>query len=123
SPRRHPPAEHAIACPDHRLTTAQVRAGAPLGPALVWTATTDSQVGGDTISSNGVPAWYDQNGEHHAARAWTWQHRATGRSGSPAHPGFDTAYLPLDQPTNGTRAASIIGALRDGRRTAAHRGD
>src|SRR5207249_1900376 len=53
-------------------------------------------------------------------RAWTWQHPATGRSGSPAHPGFDTAYLPLDQPTNGTRAVSIIGVLRDGRRTGAH---
>jgi len=37
-----PVAEHAMACPSPRLTTAQVRAGFPLRPALIWTAATDA---------------------------------------------------------------------------------
>jgi hypothetical protein len=70
-----------MACPSHRLTTAQVRAGFPLRPALIWTAATNEE---DALSSNGIPAWYDEDGQDHAAPARTWKHRATGRRGSPA---------------------------------------
>jgi len=112
-----PLAEHAMACPDHRLTTPQVRAGGPLRPALDWTATGDGQ----DLSSNGVPVWYDEDGQEHAAQAWTWHHPATSRSGHPTRPSVDTAYLPLDLPTNHARGRlSVIDALRDGRHTGAH---
>jgi len=112
-----PLAEHAIACPSQRITTAQVRASFPLRPALIWTATADE----DALSSNGVPAWYGDDGQHHAAPAWTWKHPTSGRRGSPARPGFDTAYLPLTQPTNqDRRRLPVIEALRRGRRTGAH---
>jgi hypothetical protein len=114
----HPVAEHAMACASHRLTTAQVRAGFPLRPALIWTAATDEQ---DAVSSNGIPAWYDDDGEDHAATAWTWTHRPTGRRGTPARHDFDTAYLPLNQPTDRSRGRfPVIDLLRDGRNAAAH---
>ena len=108
----HPIAEHAIACPAHRITTAQVRAGFPLRPALIWTATTERVA----LSSNGVPAWYDEDGQDHDAPAWTWQHRPTGRHGV-AILGFDTAYLPL---TSAGSRPPVIEALRDGQRAGGH---
>ena len=112
-----PLAEHAMACPSQRITTAQVRASFPLRPALIWTATADE----DALSSNGVPAWYGDDGQHHAAPAWTCKHTTSGRRGSPAHAGFDTAYLPLNPPTNRARGKlPVIEALRDGRRTGRH---
>jgi len=112
-----PLAEHAMACPSQRITTAQVRASFPQEPALIWTATADE----DALSSNGVPAWYNDDGQHHAAPAWTWTHPASGRRGSPARPGFDTAYLPLNPPTNRARGKlPVIEALRDGQRTGRH---
>src|SRR5215471_18976840 len=62
STRRHPQrrSTHAMACPAHRITTAQVRAGATPQPALIWTATGTDNL--DTLSSNGVPVWYDEDG-------------------------------------------------------------
>ena len=72
-----------MACPDHRPTTSQVRAGVPLRPALVWTSTAEEQ----TLSSNGIPAWFDEDGHEHPAAAWTWRHPATGRSGNQIPPG------------------------------------
>lgn len=65
-----PIAEHALACPAHRLTNAQLLAGQPLRPALVW----ERDDGEDTMSSNGVPVWCDSDGSPHTARVWTWQH-------------------------------------------------
>ncbi|MCW6007695.1 hypothetical protein K1W54_24555 [Micromonospora sp. CPCC 205371] len=109
----HPIAEHAVACPQRRLTTAEVRAGAPQRPALVWQSTP----AGDVLASNGAPAWYDQTGEEHTARAWTWQHTATGRRHSAAQPDYDTAYLPLD--TDADRAP-VIELLREARYTGRH---
>jgi hypothetical protein len=91
-----PIAEHAMACPSHHLTREQVAAGARLRPALTWTPTDD----GVALSSNGVPLWYDDDGQVHAAHAWTWHHPASGRRGSDAAIN-DTAvndadrYLPL----------------------------
>jgi len=108
-----PLGEHALACPARRLTGAQVLAGAPSRPALVWTATEQ----GDLVSSNGVPGWYDEDGREHAALAWTWRRASTGRRGSAAQPGYDTAYLPLDADHDG---ASLIARLREGRRTGRH---
>jgi hypothetical protein len=106
-----------MACPSHRLTTAQVRAGFPLHPALIWTAANDEE---DTLSSNGIPAWYDEDGQDHAAPAWTWKHRATGRRGGPA-PRVDTAYLPLNPPTSrDCGQLPVIDLLRDSRNAAAH---
>jgi hypothetical protein len=74
-----PLATHALTCPSQRITTAQIRAGARLRPALIWT-TTDAD---DTLSSNGLPVWYDEDGHDHTAAAHSWRHPATGRRGTP----------------------------------------
>ncbi len=108
-----PLAQRAVACPAHGLRRAQVLAGMPLGPALIWTATDR----GDTLISNGVPAWYDQTGQEHAAAAWTWRHTGTGRCGSAAQPGYHTAYLPLDAEHG---EASLIARLREARQAGRH---
>jgi len=108
-----PLAEHSVACPAHGLRRAQVLAGAPLGPALIWTATDR----GDSLVSNGVPAWYDQTGQEHAAAAWTWRHSGTGRCGSAAQPGYHTAYLPLAAEHG---EASLIARLRAARQAGRH---
>jgi len=107
-------AEHAVACRHHRLTPAQVRAGARSGPALVWQAT----VIGDVLASTGVPAWFDDDGANHTAWAWTWQHAATGQRASAGTPGYDTAYLPLDLPLDGADGPAVIDLLRDAHSTA-----
>jgi hypothetical protein len=75
-----PLAEHAMSCPSHGLTPEQVAAGARLRPALILTATAD----GIGLASNGVPAWYDEDGERHTAPAWTWRHPGSGRRGTDA---------------------------------------
>jgi hypothetical protein len=106
--------EHATACPSRRLTGAQVRAGAPLRPALIWTATDR----GDTLSSNGLPGWYDEDGQEHAAAGWTWRHLETGQRGSAAQPGYGTAYLPLDAAD--LDGASVIARLREACRAGLH---
>jgi hypothetical protein len=85
-----PLATHATACPSQRITATQVRAGARLRPALIWT-TTDND---DTLSSNGVPVWYDEHGHDHAAVAWTWRHPATGERGTLDQPEAPR-FLPL----------------------------
>jgi hypothetical protein len=113
-----PIAEHAMACPSHRITTAQVLAGAPLQPALIWTATGSGTDNLDTLSSNGVPVWYDEDGQEHAAPTWTWQQRsAAGARGGSVQSGYGTAYLPLDSARN---QLPIIDLLRDGRHTGRH---
>jgi hypothetical protein len=109
----HPIAEHAVACPQRRLTNAEVRAGAPQRPALVWQSTPE----GDVLASNGTPAWHDQTGQEHTAWAWTWTHTATGRRHSAAQPGYETAYLPLDTDTD---RAPVIELLREARYTGQH---
>jgi hypothetical protein len=102
-----------VACPAHRLTRAQVLAGAPVGPALIWTATGH----GDTLTSNGVPGWYSEHGRDHAAVAWTWRNPGTGRCGSAAQPGYATAYLPLHADHDG---APLITRLRQARQAGRH---
>jgi hypothetical protein len=86
-----PLAEHALACPTHRITRAQALAHAPLGPALTWTSTPVLEV----LTSNGMPVWYGEGGTTHAAEAHTWRHTATGRYGTAFTDGYDTAHLPL----------------------------
>jgi hypothetical protein len=107
-----PLAEHAMACPAHRITGAQALTGAALRPALVWTGTPVL----DVLVSNGVPVWYGERSVHHAAEAHTWRHINTGRYGTAQRPGYDTAYLPLD--TNDLPL--VIDALRDARHTGRH---
>src|SRR5204863_3083972 len=92
-----PLAEHAMAASGHQLTGAQVAAKAPTQPALIWTSTPadGSALGGDWLSSNGTPGWYDEEGATHHAAARTWRHRVTGVSGSPGQPDTAMGFLPL----------------------------
>jgi hypothetical protein len=108
-----PLAEHAVACPTHRITRAQVHAGMPLLPALIW----DGSANTDTLSSNGVPVWHDEHGHLHTAAARTWRHVTTGRRGAAAQPRYDTAYLPLQHAPDGE---STVDELRDGHRNGMH---
>jgi hypothetical protein len=72
----------------YRLSTVQVRAAATNQPALIWTAEPDR----DALSSNGVPGWFDEQGQPHEAYAHHWTHtppaqpagraQATRRTGS-----------------------------------------
>lgn len=101
-----PLAEHAMACPAHKLTEAQVRAGSPLRPALTWTGTATL----DILQSNGVPAWFGERGTLHAAEAHTWRHTATGRYGTANLDGYHAAYLPLGHREG---QPSLIVAVRD----------
>jgi hypothetical protein len=101
-------AEHAMACPAQRITTAQVHAGARLRPALIWTTTDDE----DALSSNGVPSWYDEDGQVHAARAWTWQHPATARRGTTDQTDVQR-FLPLVR-RHRDRRYPLITQLRNG---------
>jgi hypothetical protein len=105
-----PLAEHTMACPAHRLTGAQTRAGAALRPALVWAGTPER----DVLVSNGVPVWYGEHGTPHAAEAHTWRHTATGRCGTAWRHGYDSAYLPLDT------GRPVIGLLRRARHSGRH---
>jgi hypothetical protein len=85
-----PLAEHAMACFDHRITRAQILAGAASGPALVWTNTPMR----DVLTSNGLPGWYGEGGTRHAAEAFAWRDACAGYG--TAWTGDDTtAYLPL----------------------------
>ncbi len=104
-----------MACPRHRLTGAQAAAHAPDGPALIWDGTTDA----DTLSSNGLPGWYDEHGEVHHVAADTWRHAVTGRRGTPGQPTAANGYLPL---TTRTRPGGgrLIELLRLGRRAGRH---
>ncbi len=108
-----PVATHAIACPSQRITAAQVRASARLRPALIWTTTDEA----DTLSSNGVPVWHDQDGHDHTAVAWTWQHPATGRRGTPNQPDAPR-FLPLTSRRD--RRYPLIALLRRGAARGGH---
>src|SRR5205807_6747509 len=83
-----PLAEHAMAAPGHQLTGAQVAAKAPTQPALIWTSQPNdgSAPGGDWLSSNGTPGWYDEDGATHHAAACTWRPTVTGVTASPGQP-------------------------------------
>lgn len=102
-----------MACPDHRVTTPNLRDGLPLRPALIWTAGTDDVA----LSSNGVPHWYDEDGQHHTAAARTWKHQTTGTTPRATRAGGDTAYVPLDSASG---RPPVIDLLREGRHTGAH---
>lgn len=108
-----PLAEHAIACPTHRITGAHARADTTLGPALIWTGTAVL----DVLTSNGVSLWYGERGTTHAAAAHTWRHLATGRYGTAYSEGYDTAYLPLHA---GTGHRPLISMLRGARHSGRH---
>jgi hypothetical protein len=88
-----PLAAHAVACTEHHLTKAQVLAGAPTRPALIWHGTATA----DTLTSNGVPQWYTATGDRHAATSHTWFHQPSGRYGVAGSPGQQErhGYLPL----------------------------
>ena len=107
-------AEHAMACPDHGVTTPNLRDGLPVRPALIWTADTGDGV---ALSSNGVPHWYDEDGQHHTAVARTWKHHTTGTTPGATGAGGDTAYVPLDSASG---RPPVIDLLREGRHTGAH---
>ncbi|WP_430788170.1 hypothetical protein [Actinoplanes sp. G11-F43] len=66
-----PLAVHAVSTPRRGITAAGLLAGSPLLPALIWQAEPD----GDTLTSNGLPGWYDRKGGEHAAHARRWQRR------------------------------------------------
>jgi hypothetical protein len=113
----YPIAEHAMASPRHRLTTAQALAGARLGPALVWRATDT----GDELHSTGAPAWFGEDRAEHTAWARTWQHTVTEQWATAAAPGYHTAYLPLDLPPGaGADRTAVIDLLREARATGRH---
>lgn len=87
-----PIAAHAMACPRHAVTAAQLQAAAPRRPALIWHGD-DTH---DTLASNGLPGWHDQAGQTHTAHGSTWVHRPTRRRGVAAQPGIVRhGYVPL----------------------------
>ncbi len=103
-----PLADHAMACPTHRITDAQARARTTLGPALIWTSNATL----DALTSNGVPAWYGERGTTHAAEAHAWRHTGTGRYGTAWSDSYTTAFLPL--------TALFLDALRHARHDGRH---
>ncbi|MGA8117736.1 MAG: hypothetical protein WCA46_29215 [Actinocatenispora sp.] len=117
-----PLAEHALACPAHRITRAQVLAHAPLRPALVVAGTPPVQV----LVSNGLPAWYSDRGAAHGVSTYTWRHTHDtpqhhnhnhNHNDSDSDSDQGTGYLPLGV-TSGP--GSVIGMLRDARHTGRH---
>ncbi|MGQ5265227.1 hypothetical protein ACTWLT_31190 [Micromonospora sp. ZYX-F-536] len=99
-----PLAEHALACPTHRLTRAQVAAGARNGPALTLSRTGTSGV----LLSNGIPAWHTAQGEEQAARSTSWY--PVPASSAEVQ---ESVYLSLGQPVSGQ--GRLIDVLRAGR--------
>ncbi|MEV4465114.1 hypothetical protein AB0J51_15985 [Micromonospora echinofusca] len=64
-----PLAEHALACPTHRLTNAQVAAGEHNTPALTLRrAGSEGQ-----LRSNGVPVWHTTHGAEQVAYGGSWR--------------------------------------------------
>ncbi len=110
-----PLAEHAVSCPSHYLTREQVAAGAPLRPALILASTDD----GIALSSNGVPVWYDEDGQQHTALAWTWHHPASGQRGTDTTVGDADRFLPLYQGSR-DRRHPLISMLRSGAQRGGH---
>jgi hypothetical protein len=111
-----PIAEHALACSQHRITTAQTIAGQRLRPALIWTR----PWGQETLSSNGVPIWYGRYHDVvHGAQAHTWWHQATNRRGTDEQPLPEHRFLPLQQRHRDDRSP-LITLLREGARRGRH---
>ncbi|MCX5122000.1 hypothetical protein OG992_33085 [Micromonospora sp. NBC_00362] len=101
-----PLAEHALACPSHRLTRAQVAAGEANGPALTLTRT--GRVG--VLRSNGVPTWHTLEGDEQAAVSTSW--RAT--TARPRDTATEDLYVPLGQAPRGQRRLiDVLRAARD----------
>ncbi|MGQ5261048.1 hypothetical protein ACTWLT_09860 [Micromonospora sp. ZYX-F-536] len=99
-----PLAEHALACPTHRLTGAQAAAGGSNGPALTLTYTTGTGV----LRSNGIPAWHDAHGEHQSVHSASWR-PTVARTPTPTF----SAFLPLRHQDSNRRR--LIDVLRGGR--------
>lgn len=111
-----PIAEHALACPQHRITAAQAIAGQPLRPALDWIRS----AGQETLTSNGVPVWYDRHHDIvHGAQAITWWHRATNRRGTDDQPPAQHRSLALQRRHRDGRPP-LITLLREGARRRMH---
>ncbi|MEU8299712.1 hypothetical protein AB0C04_20865 [Micromonospora sp. NPDC048909] len=101
-----PLAEHALACPTHRLTRAQLAAGELNGPALTLTRTGARGV----LRSNGVPLWHTPQGDEQATVSTFWRPSAAASSGE--EPAEDL-YLPLGPA--GPAGRRVIDVLRAGR--------
>ncbi|WP_019030708.1 hypothetical protein [Salinispora arenicola] len=98
-----PLAEHALACPTHRLTRAQLMAGEHNTPALAL-----RRRGGEgELRSNGVPVWYTPHGAEQIAHGGSWR-----RVGAAPEPD-EHLYLPLRHP--GPDGRRLIDMLRAGR--------
>lgn len=111
-----PIAEHALACPQHRITAAQSLAGPPLRPALVWTR----PWGQETLTSSGVPVWCGRYHDVvHGAPAHTWWHEATNRRGTGEQPLPEHRFLGLQEHHRDGRPP-LITLLREGARRRAH---
>jgi hypothetical protein len=111
-----PIAEHALLCPQHRITAAQLAAGELLRPALVWTR----PWGQETLTSNGVPVWYGRYHDVvHGAEARTWWHQATNRRGTDEQPSPQHRFLALQQRHRYGRPP-LISLLREGVRRHKH---
>ncbi|WP_019901941.1 hypothetical protein [Salinispora arenicola] len=71
-----PLAEHALACPTHRLTRAQLMAGEHNTPALAL-----RRRGGEgELRSNGVPVWYTPHGAEQIAHGGSWRRVGAARN-------------------------------------------
>ncbi|MBM0255849.1 hypothetical protein [Micromonospora sp. 4G55] len=100
-----PLAEHALACPTHRLTRAQLAAGERTGPALTLTHTGTRGV----LRSNGVPVWHTAQGDEQRAHSTSWHPTAASEQEATQ----ENLYLPLGQA--GPRERRLIDVLRAGR--------
>ncbi|MER7894294.1 hypothetical protein ABTX15_31255 [Micromonospora sp. NPDC094482] len=100
-----PLAEHALACPTHRLTRTQLAAGKSNGPALTLTRTGARGV----LRSNGVPAWHTPQGDEQVAVSTFWRPSGPSSGNEPA----DDVYLPVGPA--GPAGRRVIDVLRAGR--------
>ncbi|MEU7171515.1 MULTISPECIES: hypothetical protein [Micromonospora] len=98
-----PLAEHALACPTHRLTRAQVAAGEHNTPALILRR---SGFKGE-LRSNGAPLWYTPHNGEQFAYGGSWR-----RLDAAAEPD-EHLYLPLRHA--GPDGRRLIDVLRAGR--------
>ncbi|MFI7081839.1 hypothetical protein ACIBO1_31575 [Micromonospora sp. NPDC049903] len=99
-----PLAEHALACPTHRLTRAQLTAGEHNTPALALRRRGSS---GD-IRSNGVPVWFTSYGVEQVADGASWR-----RVDEPTAPD-EHFFLPLRHPDpQGRRLIDVLRAGAD----------
>ncbi len=99
-----PLAEHALACPTHRLTRAQLAAGEHNTPALTLHRTGPE----GQLRSNGVPVWHTPHGDEQAAYGGAWRPTASSVPEPDQH-----LYLPLRHA--GPDGRRLIDILRAGR--------